>query len=211
MYNMSTWTVADRPYHHGNLKHALVTAALAAVEKGGAENVSLRDLSARLGVSRMAAYRHFADKDDLLASVAALGFEKLCDRYEAALAGPSDGRARLRAVVCACFDMGAKRPGLYRLMFASDFLKRHPPPAVLAAPATRAYALLRKAVEGAYPDADERRAKAATMVLLSLCQGYLTLRAAGRFKPFMVEPMTFEEGEAAVLEAAVNCGESWPN
>ncbi|HJV48731.1 MAG TPA: TetR/AcrR family transcriptional regulator [Geothrix sp.] len=203
--------MADRPYHHGNLKQALVTAAMAAVEKDGVEHVSLRELSARLGVSRMAAYRHFADKEDLLASVAALGFDMLCDRYEAALAGPGDGRARLRAVVRACFDMGAKRPGLYRLMFASDFLKRHLPPAVLAAPAARAYALLRKAVDGAYPEVDERRAKAATMVLLSLCQGYLTLRAAGRFKPFMVEPMTFEEGEAAVLDAAVSCGESWPH
>lgn len=203
--------MADRPYHHGNLKQALVTAALAAVEKDGAEQVSLRDLSARLGVSRMAAYRHFADKDELLASVAALGFEKLCGRYEAALAGPGNGRARLRAVVRACFDMGAKRPGLFRLMFASELLKRQPPPEVFIAPAARAYDLLRKAVDGAYPDAGERRAKAATMVLLSLCQGYLTLRAAGRFKPFMVEPMTVEEGEAAVLEAAVNCGESRPD
>lgn len=201
----------DRPYHHGNLKHALVTAALAAVEKDGAENVSLRDLSVRLGVSRMAAYRHFADKDDLLASVAALGFEKLCGRYEAALAGPGDGRARLRALVRACFDMGAKRPGLFRLMFASELLKRHPQPAVLVAPAARAYDLLRKAVEGAYPEADKRRVKAATMVLQSLCQGYLTLSAAGRFRPFMVEPLTLEEGEAAVLEAAVNCAESWSN
>ena len=203
--------MADRPYHHGNLRHALVTAALAAVEKDGAEHVSLRDLSARLGVSRMAAYRHFADKDDLLASVAALGFEKLCGRYEAALAGPGDGRGRLRAVVRACFNMGAKRPGLFRLMFASELMRRQPPPAVLVAPAARAYDLLRKAVAGAYPEADERRVKAAIMVLLSICQGYLTLRAAGRFKPFMVEPMTLEEGEAAILDAAVNCGESWPN
>jgi AcrR family transcriptional regulator len=203
--------VAQRPYHHGSLKPALVAAALAAVEKGGAEQISLRDLSARLEVSRMAAYRHFADKDDLLASLAALGFDMLCARYEAALAGPGDGRARLRAVVRACFDMGAERPGLFRLMFASDFLKRHQPPAVLVAPAARAYDLLTKAVGIAYPDADQRRVKAATMVLQSLCQGYLTLRATGRFKPFMIEPMTSEEGEAAVLDAAVNCGERGPD
>lgn len=206
MWTVSTCPVAERPYHHGNLKQALVAAALAAVERDGAERVSLRDLSARLGVSRMAAYRHFADKDDLLASVAARGFDLLCDRYEAALAGPGDGRARLRAVVSACFDMGAERPGLFRLMFASEFLKRPQPPVVLAAPAARAHGLLRQAVEAAYPEADERRVKAATMVLQSLCQGYLTLRAAGRFKPFMIEPMTLEEGEAAVLDAAVNCG-----
>lgn len=198
--------MAPRPYHHGNLKPALVAAALAAVEQEGAEQLSLRDLSARLGVSRMAAYRHFADKDDLLASVAALGFDLLGDRYEAALAGPGDGRARLRGVVRACFAMGAERPGLFRLMFASEFLKRPQPPAVLAAPAARAYGLLRKAVETAYPEADDKRVKAATLVLQSLCQGYLTLRAAGRLKPFMVEPLSWEEAEAAVVEAAVGCG-----
>ncbi|MBS2026245.1 MAG: WHG domain-containing protein, partial [Deltaproteobacteria bacterium] len=134
------------------------------------------------------------------------GFTQLCDRYEAALAGSGNGRARLRAVVRACFDMGARRPGLFRLMFASDLLKRRSPPAVLTGAATRAYQLLAAAVAGAYPKADERRVKGATMVLLSICQGYLTLRAAGRFRPFMVEPMTPEEGEAAVVEAAVNCG-----
>jgi AcrR family transcriptional regulator len=198
--------VPQRPYHHGNLKPALVAAALAAVEQDGAEQISLRDLSARLGVSRMAAYRHFADKDDLLASIAAHGFDLLCDRYEAALAGPGDGRARLRAVVRACFAMGAERPGLFRLMFASEFLKRPQPPAVLATPASRAYGLLQKAVETAYPEADAKRVRAATLVLQSICQGYLTLRASGRFKPFMVEPLSWEEAEAAVVEAAVGCG-----
>ena len=199
--------MAERPYHHGALKPALLTAALEALEQDGVEQVSLRDLSARLGVSRMAAYRHFADKEDLLASVAALGFERLGDRYAAALAGPGDGRARLRAVVRACFAMGAERPGLFRLMFASEFLKRPQPPAVLASPAARAYGLLRKAVAGAYPEADDRQVKAATLVLQSICQGYLTLRASGRFRVGMNEGMSLEEGEAAVVKAAVRCGE----
>ena len=199
--------MAERPYHHGALKPALLTAALEALEQDGVEQVSLRDLSARLGVSRMAAYRHFADKEDLLASVAALGFERLGDRYAAALAGPGDGRARLRAVVRACFAMGAEQPGLFRLMFASDFLSRDAPPAVLAAPAARAYDLLRKAVAGAYPKADGRRVAEATLVVQALCQGYLTLRARGRVRRGKGEGMRMEDGEAAVVEAAVRCGE----
>lgn len=198
--------MAQRPYHHGNLKPALVAAALATIEQDGAEQLSLRDLSTRLGVSRMAAYRHFADKDDLLASVAAHGFDLLCERYEAALAAPGDGRARLRAVVRACFAMGAERPGLFRLMFASEFLKRPQPPAVLAAPAARAYELLTQAVAGAYPEADAKRLKAATLVLQAICQGYLTLRASGRVKAMRMEPLSWEEAEAAVVEAAVRCG-----
>ncbi len=68
----------DKPaYHHGDLKSALITAALAAVEQDGPDAVSLRDLAQSLGVSRAAPYRHFADRDALLAAVAAQGFEDL--------------------------------------------------------------------------------------------------------------------------------------
>jgi AcrR family transcriptional regulator len=85
--------------------------------------VSLRDLSQSLGVSRAAPYRHFPDRDALLATVAARGFEDLVALYEAALEGAGDGRARLRASGRAFHDFATKRPGLYRLMFESDFLK----------------------------------------------------------------------------------------
>ena len=85
-------------YHHGDLAKALTAAALAVVEQGGPEAVSLRDLAASLGVSRAAPYRHFADRDELLAAVAALGFEDLNIVYEQALASPGDGRQRLYAL-----------------------------------------------------------------------------------------------------------------
>src|ERR1700678_4347619 len=74
-------------YHHGTLAPALVEAALKQVEQGGAEAVSLRDLAQSLGVSRAAPYRHFPDRDALLATVAARGFEDLLVVYETALAG----------------------------------------------------------------------------------------------------------------------------
>ena len=118
-------------YHHGDLANALLDAALALVEHDGAEAVSLRELAQSLGVSRAAPYRHFADRDALLAAVAARGFEDLIVVSEAALDGPGDGRTRLQAFGRAYFDFAARRPGLYRLMFESDFLNRNPPPAVL--------------------------------------------------------------------------------
>ena len=64
--------MAKSTYHHGDLANALVEAALKLVEQGGAEAVSLRDLSQSLGVSRAAPYRHFTDRDVLLATVAEL-------------------------------------------------------------------------------------------------------------------------------------------
>jgi AcrR family transcriptional regulator len=190
-------------YHHGNLAQALVEAALKLVEQGGAEAVSLRDLAQSLGVSRAAPYRHFADRDVLLATVAARGFEDLVALYEAALAGPGNGRVQLRAAGRAFYDFATRRPGLYRLMFESDFLSRTSPPAVLLGPAEKSYRLLWKLVEGAYPDAGETEVKVRTLIMTSTAHGFLTLDHVGRFKPFMYEPLTHEEMVEAVMRAAM--------
>jgi len=190
-------------YHHGNLAPALVEAALKQVEQGGAETLSLRDLAQSLGVSRAAPYRHFPDRDALLATVAARGFEDLVALYEAALKGPGDGRARLRAGGRAFYDFATKRPGLYRLMFESDFLNRATPPAILLAPAEKSYRLLWRLVADAYPDADETEVKVRTIIMISTGHGFLTLDHVGRFRPFMYEPLSHDEMVEAVMRAAM--------
>ena len=67
----------DRPYHHGNLRRALLDEALATIRAEGVDGLTLREIGARLGVSRTALYRHFADKRALLAAVATEGFRTL--------------------------------------------------------------------------------------------------------------------------------------
>ncbi|HEV2796023.1 MAG TPA: helix-turn-helix domain-containing protein, partial [Nocardioides sp.] len=62
--------MATTPYHHGNLRDALVAAAVEAVREGGPEALSLRELARRVGGSHAAAYRHFADRDALVDVVA---------------------------------------------------------------------------------------------------------------------------------------------
>jgi AcrR family transcriptional regulator len=190
-------------YHHGNLAPALIDAALKQVERGGAETLSLRDLAQSLGVSRAAPYRHFPDRDALLATVAARGFEDLVTLYEAALEGPGDGPTRLRAAGRAFYDFATKRPGLYRLMFESDFLNRPTPPAILLAPAEKSYRLLWRLVADAYPEADETEVKVRTIIMISTGHGFLTLDHVGRFRPFMYEPLTHDEMVEAVMRAAM--------
>jgi len=190
-------------YHHGNLAQTLVDAALKLVEQDGAQAVSLRDLAQSLGVSRAAPYRHFANRDGLLASVAARGFDDLVALYEAALIAPGDGPARLRAAGGAFYDFATRRPGLYRLMFESDFLNRTAPPAVLLAPAEKSYRLLWELVAGAYPDADATEVKVRTIIMTSTAHGFLTLDHVGRFRPFMYEPLTHDEMVEAVMRAAM--------
>jgi AcrR family transcriptional regulator len=188
-------------YHHGALADALVSAALARVEEHGVEGLSMRDLAQSLGVSHAAPYRHFADRDALLAAVAARGFEDLVVVYEAALETPGDGRARLRAATRAFFDFAVGRPHLYRLMFESNLLNGPTPPAVLVPPANASYRLLWRAVGGAFPDADDAEVKIRTVIMMSTSHGFLSLNNAGRFKPFMYEPLTHQEMVSAVLRA----------
>src|ERR1700756_4423963 len=112
----------DSSYHHGDLHAALVKAAAAEVERGGYENLSLRELAESLGVSRAAPYRHFTDRRALLAAVAADGFERLTAAYRKATSSGKTPRARLAAAGRGYLQFAAERPQTFRLMFVSDLL-----------------------------------------------------------------------------------------
>ena len=64
------------PYHHGDLRAALLAAAAVQIERGGYENLSLRELAASLAVSRAAPYRHFVDRRALLVALVTQGFDE---------------------------------------------------------------------------------------------------------------------------------------
>ena len=84
---------APRPYHHGNLPAALVEAALALLEETQDWAFSLREVARRADVSHNAPYKHFPEKRDLLAAVAARGFEALAERTLSSLERATDARA----------------------------------------------------------------------------------------------------------------------
>src|SRR5271170_5574322 len=118
----------DSRYHHGDLRAALVKAAAAEIERGGYENLSLRELAESLGVSRAAPYRHFADRRALLAAVAAEGFDELTVIYRGVIAREKTPPARLTAAGRAYLAFATERPQLFRLMFVSDLLGGTTPP-----------------------------------------------------------------------------------
>ena len=74
---------SGRPYHHGNLAEAVLTAAVAAIAESGPERLSMRDLARRAGVSHAAPAHHFGDKAGLLTAIATQGFGLLADALEA--------------------------------------------------------------------------------------------------------------------------------
>ncbi|WGD49838.1 TetR/AcrR family transcriptional regulator [Bradyrhizobium sp. CB1650] len=105
-------------YHHGDLRDALIKAALREAEQGGAEAISIKALAKQLGVSQPAPYRHFADREALLAAVTAEAFRQFTAVLRAAIAKPSK-QSKLSRLAQATLDFGLRRNGIYRLMFAS--------------------------------------------------------------------------------------------
>jgi AcrR family transcriptional regulator len=113
-------TMADRPYHHGNLRAALLGEAERTLREQGIDALSLRDLARQAGVSHAAPRRHFADRHALLDALAASGFVRLGDEVRAAIdAAGEDYQARLRAVATAYVRFATRDAALLELMFAA--------------------------------------------------------------------------------------------
>ena len=106
-----------RPYHHGNLRRALLDQALAMIRRGGVDALTLREIGAGVGVSRSALYRHFADKRALLAAVATEGFRTLREQLIAAWEDGGRGRAAFEAMGDAYVRFAIANPAHYRVMF----------------------------------------------------------------------------------------------
>jgi AcrR family transcriptional regulator len=107
---------ADR-YHHGDLSRALLQEALRTIEKGGVAALTMRAVGKKLGVSRTALYRHFADKSALFAAVATEGFRTLRLRTQDAWAKHGGGRAGFEAMGEAYVRFAVAHPSHYRVMF----------------------------------------------------------------------------------------------
>ena len=110
-------TKAPRPYHHGDLRRALLREAARAIRTEGPEGITLRDVGRRLGVSRTALYRHFADKGALLASVARQGFQTFSRKLQEAWNGAGGGVAGFEAMGTAYVRFAIANQAHYRIMF----------------------------------------------------------------------------------------------
>jgi AcrR family transcriptional regulator len=137
---------AERGYHHGNLKEALLQAALDLIAKKGPAGFTFADAARLAGVSPAAPYRHFRDRDELLSSIALRGFEQ----FEAMLSNAwDDGRpetiAAFERVGKAYLAFAREEPAFYSAMFESG-LPLDLNPALLAA-SERAFSVIRAAAE----------------------------------------------------------------
>lgn len=130
-------------YHHGDLRRVLAEAALNLATEEGSWDFSLRDVARRAGVSHAAPYRHYGSKRELMAEIAAQGFEALRNSLEAAAeTGQESPSGQLARTGAAYVRFGLGQPALYRLMFGPSLVTDRP--ARLHEAASSAFGVLRR-------------------------------------------------------------------
>lgn len=124
MASTRTPRLAKKPpdqYHHGDLRRALLQAAVRTIQKHGIQGLTLRAVGEELGVSRSALYRHFADKAALLEAVAGEGFRIFRLELLTGWQGAGRGWAGFDAMGAAYVRFALEHPWHYRVMFGSGF------------------------------------------------------------------------------------------
>jgi AcrR family transcriptional regulator len=199
--------MADRkPFHHGNLRAALLDRAQVVLRKRGLDALSLRELAREAGVSHAAPHKHFADRGALLDALAERGFAQLAALLgDAAAREPDDFRRALHATASAYIEFAVAEPALLDLMFAAKV--DHPSDAVRSAVTYQLETLLsigaRGVAAGVFAEADVERL---ILVLSGSVQGISALVTSRRITPLQSEALI---DDAIALFLAGASTESW--
>lgn len=116
---MTTKAATQKPYHHGDLHGEILCAARELLEENTAASLSLRAVAKKVGVSHTAPYRHFKDKEDLLAGIATHGYDELAAQLaEAVESHPDDPAAQLQEAGHRYVQLALNCPQCTQLMFS---------------------------------------------------------------------------------------------
>lgn len=192
-------TGSKRSYHHGNLREALIKAALDLISQKGPAGFTFAEAARVAGVSPAAPYRHFRDRDALIADVARQGFQAFARALESAWgAGQPHPRTAFERVGRAYLNFARTEPAYYAAMFESGLAGSDYPE--MAAEGDRAFSILRISCEALVETMPKEKRPPAMMMALhiwSLSHGIASLFARGDRARRPI-PMTSED----LLEAA---------
>jgi AcrR family transcriptional regulator len=181
--------MADQPYHHGNLRAALLAQAEQTLRDQGLEGLSLRELARQIGVSHGAPRRHFADRQALLDALAESGFARLGAELRGAAESAGEGyEARLRATATAYVRFAIRDAALLELMFAG---KQHEQAGALHEAADRAFSVILELIEEGQSNAalEPGDPEHIGLLLFATVQGLATLVTAGIVAPEQVDSL----------------------
>jgi AcrR family transcriptional regulator len=181
--------VHERPYHHGNLRTALLAAAQRTVRERGVQDLSLRELAREVGVSHAAPRRHFPNRQALLDALAQDGFARLGAELQRAVDGAEeDFPARLRATAAAYVRFATRDAALLELMFAG---KHQEESGALHDAAQRAFSIMLELIEQGQADGvvQHGEPERVGLVLFATMQGIAALVTRGMVGPEQVDEL----------------------
>ena len=183
---------AAKPYHHGNLREVLLESALLLIAEVGPTGFTLRELARRAGVSHNAPYRHFRDRDDLMAAVATQGYRELTHAMRRAGQDHTDPLQRLKQAGLAYISFALRRPEHFAVMFDGpvSLETEHPGSSDAAKEAFRTLvSFVRGCQEGGqFPPGDPQNF---TLLAWSMVHGVAKLAITGRL-PFPTRAETLK-------------------
>jgi len=191
-------------YHHGNLREALIDAGLKLIARFGVRALTLREIGSQLGVSRMAAYRHFTDKAALLSAIREAGFTLFAEALEDARhkAGKA-AAAQLKAMALAYVRFAATHPAYIEVMFSwgedRSEESRKPNPA-----GARAFGILEETIRQGQASGEIRAGNSTLLarVVWAQVHGISMLRLATDLSP-SGEGQKFVQFSSAILESGL--------
>lgn len=181
---------ASAPYHHGDLRRALLEEASVVLEEAGPDAISMRELARRLSVSHAAPGHHFAGRADLLQELAAEGYRQLADALEGAMTGERE--SWLRETGRAYVRFALANPQRYRLMFTTGITRGCGEG--LSFESSRAYIALLTSVYGdlSHLDPDDYQLGAGELRSWSLVHGAVMLWIDGQLQQSTTEDRFLE-------------------
>ena len=195
-------SAAKRPYHHGDLRPALLRAVRELLAEQGIERLSLRECARRAGVSWSAPAHHFRNKPGLLAAFAAEGFDELRASMERRRDAETDPAARMAATGAGYVEFALRHPEHFRVMFRTELLD--PASEEYREAGRRAYETLENAMRAADAArgvaADPASLRERCLLAWSTVHGYAALVLEGSLAP------PGAAGEDRVAEALALCG-----
>lgn len=181
---MTSTAHPEKSYHHGDLRRALLDAALEAIETNGLDGLSLRGIARRAGVSHAAPYHHFRDREALIAAVAEEGFGVLRDAMLERMAEATGPRRRLQEAGVGYVFFALRQPAHFQVMFGPELADRSEH-RFLQEAAEAAFGVLQEAIAecGAAGLLSARDPRLLALTAWSLVHGLAMLRLGGHLPP----------------------------
>ncbi|MBV1706011.1 MAG: TetR/AcrR family transcriptional regulator [Hyphomicrobiales bacterium] len=190
---------ASRPYHHGNLRQALVDAADQLVAERGLGGLTFAEAAKRVGVTGAAPYRHFSDRQALVDELARQGFSRFTNDLAAAAASTPQPIDAFAAMGRAYLDFARQAPGLYQAMFSAR------PAAALGDNAHSAFSAgVAAMLAGAR--LTPRQEEALGLKIWALAHGIASLEAAGFIASPDLATTALLDGAAAIIKDVITTG-----